>query len=286
MQKEVVTVPNGKNDSEYLKFIDEAIELSKRIPKYFSKFSNKIFDNHQKLVLLVLKQKLRKTYRDFVELLKITHIPLYLGLKRIPNHTTLVKFAKQVKSMLNLLLNIRTVKNVAVDATGFELDTKSYYYQTKWHSDRRQKAKNYMKLSLSVDTDKLLILKHKIRKKFRNDTIDFPIVLKDIQADYVFADKGYDSKKNRQFVKNKLNAIPIIPVRGHTNFYGYLKQHKKIDGSKYHQRSKVETVFSMIKKKYGSTLLGKSDSSQKSELLIKLIVHNIDRLITSIYLFC
>jgi len=276
-------MPKQKEESMYLKFIDETLELTKRIPRYFSKFSNKIFDNHQKLVLLVLKQKLRKTYRDFVELLKITCIPLYLGLKRIPEHTTLVKFAKKVKGMLSLLLNIRTATNVAVDATGFEIDTKSYYYRNIWNSDVKQKAKRYLKLSLSVDTDKLFILGYKMRKKFRHDTIDFESVLKDIKTDYVFADKGYDSKKNRQFVKSKLNAIPIIPVRMHTNFYGYLKQHKKIDGSNYHQRSKVETIFSMIKRKYGCTLLGKSDSSQKTELEIKLIVHNIDRLIKSVY---
>lgn len=81
------------NDSEYLKFIDEALELAKSIPKYFSKFSNKVFCNQQKVVLLVLKQKLRTTYRDLIEILKISHIPMLIGLKRIPHHTTLVKFA-------------------------------------------------------------------------------------------------------------------------------------------------------------------------------------------------
>jgi IS5 family transposase len=267
-------------NSILLKFIKKGLDLAKSIPRHFSKFSNKIFCNHQKMILLVLKQKLRTTYRDLIEILKISDIPMYIGLKRIPHHTTLIKFSKKIKSgLLNLLLPYRKAKHVAVDATGFELDKKSYYYRNIYNSNRRQKTKRYMKLSLSVDTDKHLILRHKIRKKFRNDTLDFISVTREIKAEKIFADKGYDSKKNRQFVLNKLKAIPVIPVRMHTNFYGRLKQGKKIDGSDYHQRSKVETVFSMIKKRYGSVLLAKSDSAQKVELITKLIAHNIDRAI-------
>jgi len=269
-----------KKDSRYLKFIDEALELCKAIPRHFSKFSNKIFCNHQKIVLLVLKQKLRTTYRDLIEILKISDITLYIGLNRIPHRTTLIKFAKKIKpKLLNLLLPYRKAKHVAVDASGFELERKSYYYRTAWNSNHRRKTKRYMKLSLSVDTDKHLILRHKIRKKFRNDSFDFINTIRDLKVEKVFADKGYDSKKNRRFVINKLKAIPIIPVRRHINFYGYLKQRKKIDGSDYHQRSKAETVFSMIKKRYGSVLLAKSDSTQKVELITKLIAHNIDRAI-------
>ncbi len=275
----------SRNESEYLKFIDKGLELAKSIPRHFSKFSNKIFCNHQKIVLLVLKQKLRTTYRDLIEILKISYIPIYIGLKRIPHHTTLVKFAKKIKlRLLNLFLPYRKAKHVAVDATGLELEKKSYYYRTLRYSERRQKTKRYMKLSLSVDTDKHLILRHKIRKKFRNDTIDFIPVTKDLETERVFADKGYDSRENRRFTINKLRAIPIIPVRRHSNFYGYLRQGRKIDGSDYNQRSKAETVFSMIKRRYGSVLLAKSDSTQKVELITKLIAHNIDRTILfSIY---
>ena len=45
----------------------------------------------------------------------------------------------------------------------------------------------------------------------------------------------------------------------------------------YHQRSKVETVFSVIKRKYGSWILSKSFETQKKELLFRLIAYNIDR---------
>ena len=141
-----------KNYSEYLKFIDEASELVKSVPRYFSKFSNRIFCNHQKIILLVLKQKLRTTYRDLVEILKISKIPLLIGLKRIPHHTTLVKFSKKIKpKLLNLLLPFRKAKTIGLDGSGFEVENRSAHYQfrTSMKSYRR-----YIKLGISVDLTK------------------------------------------------------------------------------------------------------------------------------------
>ncbi len=63
--------------SNYLKFIDEALDLAKAIPKYFSKFSNKIYCNHQKIALLVLRQKLKLTYRGLIEWLEVTEEVCY-----------------------------------------------------------------------------------------------------------------------------------------------------------------------------------------------------------------
>jgi len=269
------------NDSSYLKFIEQALELAKDIPKYFSKYSNKIFCNKQKIILLVLKQKLRTTYRGLIEILKTTEaLVSAIDLKRIPHHSTLVKFAKKLKAnLLNLLLPYRKAKVVAVDATGFELESKSYYYRRLQNSDKKQKTKRFMKLSITADIDKQLILAHKIRKNNKRCNIEFRDMLRDLNIRYVIADKGYDSKQNRQFVI-KNNAIPIIPVKRHSNFYGYLRSRKKINGNIYHQRSKIETIFSCIKRKYGSCLKARTCESQKKELICKLIAYNVDRLIT------
>jgi hypothetical protein len=45
------------------KFLVSSRKLISKLPKYNSKFSNKIYDNHQKLTILVFKQKMRMTYR-------------------------------------------------------------------------------------------------------------------------------------------------------------------------------------------------------------------------------
>ena len=180
------------NDSKYLNFINMASELCKDIPRYFSRYSNKIFCNHQKIILLVLKQKLRTTYRDLVEILKITHIPELIGLKRIPHHTTLVKFDKKIKyKILNLFLPYRKARFVGLDGTGFEVENKSLHYQFR---TERCSYRRYIKLGISIDTEKQLILRNAIHKEPRNDNKDFLLLVKDLQAREVIADKVMTAK--------------------------------------------------------------------------------------------
>ena len=266
--------------SNYLKFIDEALELAKAIPKYFSKFSNKIYCNHQKIALLVLRQKLKLTYRGLIEWLEVTEeVCLLLGLTKLPDHSTLVKFDKRVSaSLLNGLINMKEAKIIALDSSGFETETKSYYYRTVYNMNQKQKSRRYLKVSLAVDTDKQFVLSNRIRLGPRNDNIDFKSLLKNLSAKFVVADKGYDSKENRYFVLRMLKAYPHIPYR---KFSGVIYEKAgvklKFDERIYHQRSKAETVFSVIKRKYGSIVRAKRFESQRKEIIYRLVAYNLDR---------
>jgi len=267
-------------NSEFLKFIDYGLELAKSIPRYFSKYSNKIYCNHQHIILLVLKQKLKTTYRGLIEWLKATsEVRLLIGLNRIPHHTTLVKFVKKLKPrLLNLLLPYKKARIVAIDTTGFELEAKSYYYRNLRYSDVKQKTKRFMKLSIAVDTDKQLILTHRIRRDYKRCNKEFRAMLKElIKVEHVMADKQYDTKENRKYVINKLKAIPHIPLKRTTSRKRQVFATSLFNEKIYHQRSKVEAVFSVIKRKYGSCLKSKSFAMQKIELICKLIAYNIDR---------
>ncbi len=270
----------GKEYSDYLKFIDDALELAKKIPKYFSKFSNKIYCNHQKLAIYVLMQKFKTTTRGIVSILRASsEIRLHLGLYRVPVHTTIVRFARRVKKLINRLLGIRQADTVAVDATGFELEQKSYYYRTVWNSNRRQKTKHFMKLSTAVDVDKQLILTYKIRKSRANDTRDFKPLIKGLKCKKVLADKGYDSRSNREFVFKK-GAKPYIPFRKNSGKNGYYqkKAEKIFDQQVYNKRPIIENIFFCIKQKYGSFLRNRTYTTQKVELISKLIAHNVDKM--------
>ncbi|MBL7100533.1 MAG: IS5 family transposase [Nanoarchaeota archaeon] len=268
-------------DSEYLSFVDKALEFCKEVPRFFSRFSNKVFCNHQKIVLLVLKQKLRTTYRDLVEFLKTSDLAMYIGLKRIPHHTTLVKFAKQIKpKLLDFLLPFRKAKMVGVDATGFEIENLSTHYQMR---TARSIYRRHIKLTVSADLDKQIILRQEIHKSPRHDTKDFIPSLKGIKTLFVCADKGYDSHKNHKFVIKKLKAKSLIKVRKNISTHYRSTLRRKIannfDEKTYHQRSKAETIFSVIKRKYGSCLKARNFNTQKKEVLCKLIAYNIDRII-------
>jgi len=270
--------------SDYLKFIEDALGMAKSIPRYFSKFSNKIYCNHQKFAIYVLMQKFKTTTRGIVSILRASSdMRILLGLTRVPSHSTIVRFVNKIRKEINKLLGIRQANTVAIDATGFELESKSYYYRTVWNSNQRKKTKKFMKLSAAVDVDKQRILTFKIRKSRAHDMRDSEFLIKNLSFKKLLADKGYCSRKLRGYVIRIKKAIPIIPVKGHTHFYGYYRNGRKIPGKDYPRRGIIETIFFCIKRKYGSVLRNRSYATQKVELISKLLAYNIDRMQ---YYFC
>ena len=127
----------------------------------------------------------------------------------------------------------------------------------------------------------------------------------------VTADKAYSSRKNLQVVADA-GGNPYIPFRATTGPFragpdaaaavtavpnwkplpwapAWVKmQHlfayqRDTFLARYHQRSNVETTFSMIKAKFGGSLLSKSFEGQVNEVLCKVIAHNICCLISAMY---
>jgi len=269
-----------KSHCKFIKFVVMAKGIVNKLPKYNSKFSNRIFDNHQKIILLVIKQKLRLTYRGLIDFLYISNeLCGMLKLKRMPHHTTLVKFVKRISpSLLNKLIAEKEAEIIAVDASGFQTNNMSYHYANAWNRQDKRKHRRYLKLSIAIDTNKQSVLAYKIRLGPRNDNIDFQSVLKNLSAKFVVADKGYDSRANRYFVLRRLKAYPHIPRRIYSGAtYERTGVKLKFDETIYHQRSKVETVFSVIKRKYGSIVLSKRFDTQKKEVIFRIIAYNLDR---------
>ena len=55
---------------------------------------------------------------------------------------------------------------------------------------------------------------------------------------------------------------------------------KSFDPEKYHQRNKVETVFSVLKRKFGESLEARKYRLQVKEIKIKVILYNLSRMIS------
>ena len=142
-----------------------------------------------------------------------------------------------------------------------------------------------------------------------NDTSFFRPMLsttaENFQYRNVTADKAYSSKKNLQavadgggtpyipFKATNGGAIPAVhnpnaPMPGpHASawvrMYHMFAYQRDTFLSRYHQRSNVETTFSMIKAKFGDSLRSKSDDGQMNEVLCKVIAHNLCVLIACIH---
>ncbi len=276
------------------KFVEFALELCECLPLYFSKYSRKDFTVHQLVVLLVLKQKLKCSYSALIDCLKtMPSIVNVLGLKRIPDNSTLKKFSKRLKArILYFLLEDASSKikkkhlRLAIDATGLHLEDGSFHYRKRLGMS--SKTRKNIKMSVAIDTQTQLITAVKLRKNPAGDNKDFITLVKKSAKTkpikIVVADKGYDAEKNHIFCNEIINAECIIPVRNKTNkkYRTKGKYRKKLkhgyNKKKYHQRSKIETVFFVIKRIFGTTILSKKWHTQKIELLCKIIAYNAYRL--------
>jgi hypothetical protein len=278
------------DNSEFIMFVRLALELVRKMPLYDSKFSKKTYTNHQKMIILLLKQKTKLSYDLLMDDLSTRTIVLEeLGLKKLPEVSTIKKFAKKVQeNQLDYLLSYciaftgkESIKT-AVDSTGFKLQDGSYHYRKRLEIPTEYK-KN-VKTSTIIDTDLQLILSVKFRKNPAHDIRDFKFLVKNAQEireiEIVTADKGYDSEENREFVINEIEAECQIPIKGKIGIHpGYYRKRFVLKKEKYHQRSKIETVFSVVKRVFGEIIYAKNWLMQKKEMLFRLITYNLYRLV-------
>lgn len=107
----------------------------------------------------------------------------------------------------------------------------------------------------------------------------------------ISADKGYISHKNLAAIVGA-GATPYIPFKSNTTgngpdlwrrLYHFYMLNRETFLQHYHKRSNVETVFSMIKGKFGDAVRSKTDVAQANEVLCKVLAHNLCVLVQSIY---
>ena len=123
-----------------------------------------------------------------------------------------------------------------------------------------------------------------------NDTSFFEPLLertaRNFNVEGVSADKAYLSGPNLHFAM-LAGVVPYIPFKSNTKapalddgsawalMYHYVQANRQEFLDYYHRRSNVETTFSMVKAKFGSSLLCKSTTGQVNEALCKVLCHNL-----------
>lgn len=281
----------NNRDSRYKRFFEIAFREVKRVLQTYSgKFSKKTYTQHQHAVAILLMKYENKPYRDIIDLLK--EMWAYFKFKgSVPHYTTLHKFFSRIPSGIWEFLLTKTyqlfdvrIANIAIDSTGFSERHTSRYYYTKFGEEHSRKQ--FMKHSLSVDTDNQAVITSINRQSRRHDNIYFiPLVEKSrniVELGNVTADKGYDAEKNHEYVRETAGGMSIIPLRplkwvGTTK--GKYRQllNKHFPEREYHQRSKIETVNFVEKIKFGDELRSKLLRMQRRELKVIDIVYNIYR---------
>jgi len=99
-------------------------------------------------------------------------------------------------------------------------------------------------------------------------------------------DKGYDSGKIHVLIREKLKAESIIPLRERKRKKIKGKYRKQLylsfDKTKYNKRNIAETMFSVVKRKFGETLRARKFRNRVKEIKLKLRMYNINRKILEI----
>ncbi len=280
-------------ESRYKRFVQLCfIPVKRLLAEYSNKFSKKDFTQHQLAVAVCLMAYEDKVYRDVPDLLSL--LKEDFGFRnKVPHFTALQKFLRRISLRLLDFILQKTyemffqtkIANIGIDSTGERTSHASNHYIKRMK--RRSKRKDYLKHSISVDTDQQAIIAAIDRRSDANDNVDFESLVERssriVPLNDVTADKGYDSEEHHRFVREEKGGRSIIPLRwegtpvSRTKGKYRKKLRKYFPKKRYHRRSIVETVNFVEKTKLGDELTSKKWWMKKKEQRLKDIAYNIYR---------
>jgi len=274
-------------------------------PAYLSRKSPHKFTQPQLVACLVVKAFLRLDYRGVQALLADwSDLRDVLALRRVPHFTTLWAAQRRILRkagadglMPAVLERCRrrgllppTTRLAAIDSTGLETRHASRYYTRRsWQHQGHLKTR-FPKVSAICDTTTHLVLGAVIDRGPKVDHVEFKATVRDALSRQPFAtllgDAGYDSERAHRLCRERLRVRSIFALNpcGRRRLDGrpqritspYRRRlARRFPRKTYGQRWQMETVFSMLKRHLGSALAARRPHSQRREILLRLLTHNL-----------
>jgi len=182
----------------------------------------------------------------------------------------------------------------AVDSSGFSTSRFVKWFNKKY--GKEVDNREWVKVHLMCGVTTNIVTSAEMSGWAAHDTNFFRPLLDTTAANFalgeVSADKANLGRANVAAVE-AAGAVPFIPFKSNsvvphddsawTRMYHMFAYDREKFLSHYHKRSNVETVFSMVKSKFGDSVLSKSDVGQQNEVLAKIVAHNVCVLIGAIH---
>ena len=135
-----------REESRYIRMVRAIFKVCQRqaVPLYSSKYSRKDYTLWQHIALIALMQRIRKSYREYVDdyLTTTERLLNVLGLSKIPHFTTIEKFLLRVpgallEGVIGGFLGLTRVRwqLFSPDSSGFSPHHASHYYVLRTKKD-------------------------------------------------------------------------------------------------------------------------------------------------------
>ena len=296
------TAYNQAQTQEKILFLELLFELCQQIPKPKRKGPGRPPADFGEMVFACCL----KTYLDFSSRRSGSDMQIaqHLGyLETVPHFNTILKYLRKQKlsTKLKKLIEISSIplkeveEDFTVDASGFSTVMYGQWLKQRGKSSGYKKFKKAHVMS-GVKTN--IITHIEVTDGYVHDSRMFELLVRSTAEHFlmkqVSADKAYSSQKNVQLIAS-IGAIPFIPfkknVRANTRdslfiwreMHRFFKEHKEEFLKEYHKRSNAESVFSMMKRKFGDRVRAKDTIAQENEVLCKALCHNICVLIQEMF---
>jgi len=296
------------------KVATEALAVGEKVfPRYAHRYAPKVYTQPQLFTCLVLKSFFKTDYRGISAILADDPgLRQLIGLEETPHWTTLQKAAKRLlrvpsarrlldASVARFMGRRRNVAVAAIDSSGFDAGHASRYYvrrrakgQPKQEKPRQTtRYKRFAKLGVAVDCATHLILAAEAGRGPRPDVDRFVPLLEQalgrVGIAKALADAGYDSEPNHRHARQRRGVRSYMPAT-----HGRPRKDGKPPSGRwrrrmaltlatwlgrflagYGQRWQVETVMSMLKRRQGTAVNGRTHWCRCRDLMLMVITHNV-----------
>ena len=176
-------------------------------------------------------------------------------------------------------------EEASVDSTGLEAGHRSAHYAHR-AGQKRYKLRRWPKLTLACHNATHLLIHTLVSDGPSQDAPLLSPVLRGacrrVRIDRLLADAGYDSEANHSYPRRTLgirSTVINLNRRGGGRRWAKTKyrrqMYRRFPKLKYRQRAQIESVISRLKRRLSSSLRGRSRATQRTEVHLRVITHDL-----------
>lgn len=279
MKQKLLTQVNNPLQKELINLF-----ASSGLPLHFNHKGNKQFTNYQRISLIIVFRRENKSIRDFLRSLRESKWTSWLGLSKIPKKSTFHDWLelfkmKTIKELFNQL-KPKSPTMTAIDGTGIDSFHRSRHYEKRVGFSKMP----YAKADLFVDTATKKIIDFSLVNKHQHDIVAARQFVKrnNLKGIDVLCDKGYDCEDFHVQIFKKGGRL-YAPVRKRNKRSlrrlprGGFRQDCLELPDFMGQRSIIEAINAVLKRRFLTSLRSKKDFMKKREFAWTMIIYNLDR---------